>query len=252
MDKKIYSKIISKMKQGKKMLAILLDPEKCVDEKLDKTLFELQKREPDFVFVGGSTKNHSTDRIIEALKEVDAPTMIFPGDTSQFSNKADALLLLSLLSGNNLDYIIGQQKQKALKIKKSTVEVIPTAYILIDGGKKSSVEYVSKTNPIARTNIEEAVSTSVAGELLGMKLVYLEAGSGALLTVPTQMIKAVKKEIDIPLIVGGGIRDEESLKMIYQNGADIVVVGNLFETECEKISSFISLVERINEKIETK
>ncbi len=248
MNKEVYTDIVSKIKKGRKMLAVLLDPEKCVGEQLDKTLSELKKRQPDFIFVGGSTKSHSTDKILDALKVVDVPTIIFPGDVSQFSTNADALLLLSLLSGDNPDYLIGQQKRGALDIKKSKIEVMPTAYLLIDGGKKSSIERVSKTHPISRLEIDEVVATAVAGELLGMKLVYLEAGSGALLPISSQMILAVKEMLDIPLIVGGGIRSEEALKSAYLNGADIVVVGNLFETESEKISSFISLVERINEE----
>ncbi|PIF02669.1 MAG: geranylgeranylglyceryl/heptaprenylglyceryl phosphate synthase [Paludibacter sp.] len=248
MNREIYTKIVSKTEKGEKMLVVLLDPEKCINERLDKTLFELKKKQPDFIFVGGSTKKYSTDTLLEALKDIDVPTIVFPGDVSQFSNKADALLLLSLLSGDNPDYLIGQQRRGALDIKKSKVEVIPTAYLLIDGGKKSSVERVSKTEPISRLDIGEVVSTSVAGELLGMKLVYLEAGSGALLPISSQMISAVKNELDIPLIVGGGIRTEKALKRAYESGADIVVIGNLFETESKKISSFISLVEKINEE----
>ncbi len=249
MNKNIYTEIVVKIRRKEKMLAILLDPEKCIGKHLEKILLELKRKQPHFIFIGGSTKNHSTEDVFEALREVDVPKLIFPGDVSQFSDKADALLLLSLLSGNNPDYLIGQQKREALKIKQSEVEVIPTAYLLIDGGKKSSVEYVSQTKPIDRTNIKEAVSVAVAGELLGMKMVYLEAGSGALLPVEAEMISTVKKHLDIPLIVGGGIRTEEALKKAYRSGADIVVVGNLFETDSEKIVSFISLVEKMNQKV---
>ncbi len=241
MNNLIYKKIKENISAGKKMLAVLLDPEKCIGENFEKTILELGKQQPDFIFVGGSTKSQTTDLLLSQLSEIDAPKILFPGDYSQFSKKADGLLLLSLLSGDNPDYLIGQHRKVAVAIKKTDVEVIPTGYILVDGGRESSVQKVSKTEPIGNDDIQKATSTAVAGELLGMKLIYLEAGSGALKTVTEDMILNVKQNLDIPLIVGGGIRTEEQLEQAYQNGADIVVVGNLFETNPEKITSFISL-----------
>ena len=224
------------------MLAVLLDPEKCVGHTLSNVLSAFDSSLPDFIFIGGSSKSITTEKLFDILKNVPVPKILFPGDASQFTPKADALLYLSLISGRNPDYLIGQHVYSALEIKKSHVEVIPTGYILIDGGNHSSVQRVSKTIPIAADNTDESVSTAVAGELLGVKMIYLEAGSGAANPVSAKTITAVKQKLDIPLIVGGGIRSEKQLKLAVDAGADLIVVGNIFETETEKISDFTHLV----------
>lgn len=224
------------------MLAVLLDPEKCVGHTLSKVLSAFEQSLPDFIFIGGSSKSISTDTLFDLLKNVPVPKILFPGDASQFTPKADALLYLSLISGRNPDYLIGQHVNSALEIKDSRVEVIPTGYILIDGGTLSSVQRVSNTTPIVAVNMVESVSTAVAGELLGMKMIYLEAGSGAAIPVSAETIAAVKQKIDIPLIVGGGIKSEKQLKQALDAGADLIVVGNIFETETAKISGFTHLI----------
>ncbi len=175
-------------------------------------------------------------RFIE--EETQADIVLFPGNASQFTTKADALLYLSLLSGRNSEFQIGQHITSSVAIKKSKIETIPTAYILIDGGKPSSVEYISNTRPIPRDKKEIALSTAIAGELLGMKMVYLEAGSGANIPVPKEMIECVSAGLSLPLIVGGGIKTVEQLKDAYDAGADLVVVGNIFETDMNKIKEF--------------
>lgn len=234
------------------MLAILLDPEKCVEKQLENTLTELRKGVPDFIFIGGSTSRHTSDTLIEALQEVDTPKILFPGDISQFCPTADALLFLSLISGDNPTYLIGQHRQGALTIKQSNIEVIPTGYILIDGGKQSAVEQVSQTTSIASSELKKIEATAVAGELLGMRMIYLEAGSGAKFPIAPHIITAIKRLLNIPLIVGGGITTPFHLQRAYQSGADLVVVGNLFETHPTEIPTFIDLVREINTKRESE
>jgi len=239
--KNTFKKILLNRESNQKMLAILLDPDKCVGRVLSATISALKTDLPDFIFVGGSHTLASTDLFIDLLKEeTKAEIILFPGNASQFSTKANALLYLSLLSGRNAEFLIGQHLTSSVAIKKTNIEVIPTAYILIDGGKPSSVEYISNTRPIPRDKKEIALSTAVAGELLGMRLVYLEAGSGANLTVPMEMIEYVRSGLSLPLIVGGGIKTVEQLKNAFDAGADLVVVGNIFETEPGKISEFIA------------
>ena len=155
------------------------------------------------------------DTLLTALQAFQTPKFLFPGDASQFSKKADGILFLSLISGRNSDYLIGQHVQSALEIKASRIEVIPIGYILIDGGTDSSVSKVSQTDPIAADDIQKATATAVAGELLGMKAIYLEAGSGAKNPVAPKMIAKVKKHLNIPLIVGGGIKSKEQLKTAF-------------------------------------
>ena len=169
------------------------------------------------------------------------PVVLFPGNAFQLTNKADALLLLSLISGRNAEWLIGQHVQAAKAIQQSALETISTGYILIDGGNTTAVERVSKTKPLQRDAIDEVVSTALAGQLLGHKLIYLEAGSGAQNPVPTALIKAVKTAIDIPLIVGGGLTSTDAIKKAYEAGADIVVVGNYLETHLEKMVDFCTV-----------
>ncbi|HKJ07409.1 MAG TPA: geranylgeranylglyceryl/heptaprenylglyceryl phosphate synthase, partial [Flavobacteriaceae bacterium] len=157
------------------------------------------------------------------------PIVLFPGDYTQITNEANALLFLSLLSGQNPEYLINQQIKAVPLLNKSTLEIIPTGYILIDGGTKSSVIKVSNTSPIAQNNIQQAVATAVAGQYKGKKLIYLEAGSGAKIPVNSELIKEVKSQLQIPLIVGGGIKTKKQLEKTYNCGADLVVIGTAFE-----------------------
>lgn len=233
--------------QKKKMLAVLLDPENCANVFLENVCDIFTNYAPDFIFVGGSHTTSNIDKLIDRIKSVTkTPVVLFPGNVTQFSDKADAILFLSLLSGRNPEYLIGQHIYSSLFIKNSGIEVIPTAYLLIDGGRISSVEYISNTRPIPYEKDSIALSTAVAGELLGMQLVYLEAGSGAKQPVSEKMIDTVMKGIDVPLIVGGGIKNTDELLTAYNAGADLVVVGNIFEKEPQKIREFIKQVQELN------
>lgn len=243
----IYTSILQHKAQKSKMLAVLVDPDKCCSAHFEKLTKLLVLHTPDYIFIGGSQLKTPFTPLIQQFKtQLNIPIVLFPGDATQFSANADALLFLSLLSGRNAEYLIGQHVQAALSIKKSGLELIPTGYILIDGGRHSAVQYISNTHPIPADRVEIAISTALAGEMLGMKVIYLEAGSGALQPVASQTIEQVKSELTIPLIVGGGIRTSQQLQAAYQAGADLVVIGNILETEPEKIESFIKTRNHIN------
>lgn len=221
---------------GAKKLAILIDPDKSVFTKKGNDLFsKINLLSPDFIFVGGSTVDAEDLEkcLIQIKSNTNLPVVLFPGGHNQLNEKADGILFLSLLSGRNPDYLIGHQVQAAKHLKKMDLEVVPTAYLLIDGGKASSVSYVSQTTPIPSDQINIAVNTAVAGQLLGFSCVFMDAGSGALNSIPTEMITAVKNEIDLPLIIGGGIRSLAQVEDIYNAGADVVVIGNKIEEDVE-------------------
>jgi len=243
--KYIYKKMLLNREAKRKMLAILLDPDQCRGRVLSSTISALKTDMPDFIFVGGSLTVSSTESLIDILREETKATVIlFPGNAAQFTPKADALLNLSLLSGRNAEFLIGQHVNSAIAIKNSGMEMIPTAYLLIDGGKTSSVEYMSNTRPIPRDKKEIALSTAVAGELLGMRMVYLEAGSGAKIPVSQEMISYVRDGLSLPLIVGGGIKSIPDLENAFEAGADLVVVGNIFESHPEKIAEFVAFTQQ--------
>ena len=233
--KNVLAHIEKSRKENKKLIAILIDPEKCDKTRIDEYLVELEKAKPDFIFVGGSQLKGSVKECVEQLKSANIPIVLFPGNAMQLCPNADALLMLSLISGRNAEYLIGQHIKGAIQIKKSGIEVIPTGYILIDGGKKSAVETVSKTSSIVQHDLELAQSTALAGELLGMQLVYLEAGSGATQSVPPNLIKAVKNMLSIPIIVGGGIKNRETISEKLNAGADLLVIGNHLEEHLEEM-----------------
>jgi putative glycerol-1-phosphate prenyltransferase len=231
MTDSILTYIQKASKKGKKLLAILLDPDKTTFEEISLISKKIENLNANFIFVGGSfVEKGITSVFVKKLKEnTQIPVVLFPGDYSQVTNKADALLFLSLLSGRNPEYLIEQQIKAVPFLKNSTLEIIPTGYILIDGGTNSSVLKVSKTTPIAQNNIDLAVSTAIAGMYKGKQLIYLEAGSGAKIPVNLDLISEVKKNITIPLIVGGGIKTKEQLNNAFKYGADMVVIGTAFE-----------------------
>ena len=213
-----------------KLLAVLIDPEKFQYEDT-KTFLGRLPEAVDFIFVGGSTVDEEVSRrVVTELRQASRlPVVLFPGSYSQLTGLEDALLFLSLLSGRNPEYLIGQQVKAIPRLRKALVEVIPTGYLLLDGGTISAVQRVTGTLPMSQEDIALIVDTAMAGELSGKRLIYLEAGSGASRPVSTRVIKEVKKAITIPLIVGGGIRSLEALKEAYRAGADLVVVGTAFE-----------------------
>lgn len=226
----------------KRALALLLDPEKADLSRLPLSAECL----PDYIFVGGSTGGDPT-AFIRSLRcqlstlNIQLPVILFPGNASQFTPEADAVLYLSLLSGDNPEYLIGQHIKSARPIHDSSVEVIPTAYILIDGGVVTSTMRVTGTkplNPSSDEGIQTIIDTCIAAELMGKKAVYLEAGSGAVNPVSPDIIRAVRAQIALPLIVGGGIRTPEAMQAAYDAGADIVVIGNHFESHPEALKDF--------------
>jgi len=195
------------------------------------------------IFVGGSTvKDNSTTILINEIKKYTVlPIIIFPGDVTQISEQADGLLFLSLISGRNPDYLIQKQVEAASVLRNLNIEVIPTGYILVENGKETTVQKVTGTTPLKRDNIQLIRDTAKAGELLGMQLIYLEAGSGATHSINKEIIEAVKKDIDVPLIVGGGIKNLKQLDAAYTSGADIVVIGNAFEKDEKFFESLIRI-----------
>lgn len=218
------------LSEGKK-IAILIDPDKHTLTSAANIAQKIEKSTANMIFVGGSMVSGSIMPIVETIKQnTKKPVIIFPGSISQLADNADALLLLSLVSGRNPDYLIGNQVQAAFSIEKSGIEYISTAYILIDGGKRSSVEYVSNTIPIPGDKPDLAAATALAAKMIGMKAVYLEAGSGAINPVSEKIINAVKQNVKLPLIVGGGLRSLQSIEKAFNAGADIAVVGTAVES----------------------
>lgn len=227
----IYQDILNSIKTHEKLLAVLIDPEKMRIESVMKFIEKVNSSVATHIFVGGSTvPEELTEALVIVIKKhTQLPVLLFPGDISQITNKADGLLYLSLLSGRNPDYLIGKHVESISKLRDSSLEVIPTGYILIENGKETSVQRVTGTTPMPRTNIQHIVDTAKAGEWLGMKLIYLEAGSGALHPVSNDIISQVKGDLNIPLIVGGGIKSKVQLENAYNSGADLVVIGTAFE-----------------------
>ncbi len=230
MQHSIYDSIYFAKANGTKLLAILLDPDKINWEETDILIQKIIDSPATHILVGGSvvvTENIST--LIETLKPCRLPICIFPGHPSQISNNADGILLLSLLSGRNPDFLIQHHVDSAKTLKSSGLEIIPTAYLLIDGGTESAVKKVSKTTPLNQNNLDEIVSTAIAGELLGNKLIYLEAGSGAKNRVSNEIISSVCENVEIPVLVGGGIVSASEIQQAYRAGASLVVIGTAFE-----------------------
>ncbi|MAY85019.1 MAG: geranylgeranylglyceryl/heptaprenylglyceryl phosphate synthase [Flavobacteriales bacterium] len=227
----IYSRIKENADASKKMLAFLVDPDKAEDAYLEKLCELAAAQSVDIFLVGGSLlTGGDLEACINKLKSLSTiPVIIFPGSPSQISESADALLFLSLLSSRNAEMLIGQQVVAAPYLYKCNIEVISTAYLLIDGGKQTTASYISNSTPIPADKSEIAAYTALAGQYLGMKQIYLDAGSGALNNIPSDLIKAVSEKIDIPLIVGGGIDNHDKIKAAHDAGADIVVIGNALE-----------------------
>lgn len=225
--------IYKNIQNNTKQLAVLIDPDKFLVEKTAAFIEKVNTSIATHIFVGGSIVNdYATDILVEEIKKhTQLPVILFPGDVTQITKKADAILFLSLISGRNPEYLIGKHVEAISKLKDSNLEVISTGYILIESGKNTAVQQVTETVPMTENDIQNIVNTAKAGELLGMKLIYLEAGSGASFPVSEHIISTVKKEIKIPLIVGGGIRTLEQLKNAYLWGADLVVIGTAFEED---------------------
>ncbi|MFT5753743.1 MAG: phosphoglycerol geranylgeranyltransferase [Flavobacterium sp.] len=231
--KSIYLEILNSKKKGEKLLAILIDPDKIQLGQLDNLIEKINQSPATHVFVGGSlVETNLIDVIIKQIKQVcNLPILLFPGSPSQISKYADGILFLNLISGRNPDYLIEHQVNAVPILEKTNLEVISTGYVLIENGKQTAVERVSQTKPLKRNNIDYVCQTAKAGEYMGNKLIYLEAGSGAEKAIPLVMIKEVSKKITIPLIVGGGITTKVGIQNAFSSGADLVVIGTAFEND---------------------
>ena len=229
---------------SRKKIAVLIDPDKHNDNSLYKLISESEQANIDFFLVGGIILLNPIDDAIAKIKnQTKVPLILFPGNLMQLSSKADAMLLLSLISGRNPELLIGNQVLAAPIIRNANISTFSTGYMLIGTGKTTSVEYISNTSPIPANKVDIAIATAMAGELLGMKLIYMDGGSGADEPVPLEMIKEVKSNINIPLIIGGGLKTPAHVHSACSSGADIVVVGNVLEKESAKISEFSDIVQ---------
>ena len=235
----IYNNILKSKAKNEKLLAVLLDPDKIDLDDVEILIEKIKQSPATHIFIGGSlVKNNIIDELIIRIRQFSPfggrgalPIVLFPGNPSQISNKADAILFLSLISGRNPDFLIEHQVKAAPILKQTQLEIISTGYILIESGTETAVQRVSKTNPLDRNNPDLVLATAQAGTMLGNKLIYLEAGSGAKQAVPLEMIKKVAQNIEIPLVVGGGIIDLQGIQKAYDFGADLVVIGTAFEND---------------------
>lgn len=242
----VYQEILSRTEQGRKQLAVLVDPDKLLNKDVENIAVNSAKSGVDYFFVGGSLLvNNELDQCIKTLKaNSEIPVILFPGNNMQLSWKADAILFLSLISGRNAEMLIGRHVIAAPYLKLSPLEVISCGYMLVESGKATAVQYMSNTMPIPSDKLDIAICTAIAGEMLGLKLIYLEAGSGAQYSIPIPMIEQVKQNINIPLIAGGGLRTPENVQDAAIAGADIIVVGNVFEKNSGLISEMADAVHK--------
>jgi putative glycerol-1-phosphate prenyltransferase len=229
---------------GNKSIALLLDPDKANGDSLREILKIADENKTDYIFAGGSLTFTGIDILIDEIKKLSQiPVVLFPGNLLQLTLKADMILLLSLISGRNPELLIGNHVIAAPHLKNVRKKLISVGYILINCGNKTSVEYISQTEAIPSGKPEIAVATALAGEMLGLQMIYLEAGSGAANPVPVNLVKAVRQNISIPLAVGGGIKNKEEVEQLFNAGADLIVLGNA----CEKNPKLLTEACRIRD-----
>lgn len=233
------------------MFAVLIDPDDVSAKELDRLRHLIANSPVELVLVGGSllTKNQLEETVSYLKRTISQPVIIFPGHNLHYSDHADALLFLSLLSGRNPEYLIGQHVVAAPTLKQSPLEVIPTGYILVDGGAPTTVSYMSNTSPVPANKPDIAMSTAIAGELLGMSAIYLDAGSGADHSVPVEMICQVRNNIDLPLIVGGGIQTPEQALERSRAGANVIVVGSAIEQDQNMLGKISEAIREKNQSV---
>jgi len=248
MKHKLYQHIKEKKEQGRKSFAVLIDPDKVDHAKTEQLVHLATEAHVDYFFVGGSLVISNTlDECIKQIKAAcNVPVILFPGSPSQVSKYADALLYLSLISGRNPELLIGQHVISAPFVKKSGLEIMPTGYMVIDGGAPTTVSYISNASPIPADKNEIAMCTAMAGEMLGMQLIYMDAGSGARRAITETMIEKVASHIEAPLIVGGGICEPEKAYLNCKAGADIIVVGNAIEKNTSLIKEMSDAVHQVS------
>lgn len=247
MKNNIYHSLVSRKQRHKKSFAVLIDPDKVNDTSMKDTISLSVEAKVDYFFVGGSLViSNYLDDCIELIKSsCDIPVLIFPGSPSQVSKYADALLYLSLISGRNPELLIGQHVVSAPIVKQSGLEIISTGYMVVDGGAPTTVSYISNASPLPSDKNEIAMCTAMAGEMLGMKLIYMDAGSGARKAISENMIEKVSSCISVPLIVGGGITEPEKAYNNCKAGADVIVVGNAIEKDSKLIKEIAAAIHSI-------
>jgi phosphoglycerol geranylgeranyltransferase len=247
MKQELYLQLAEKKSLGRKSFTVLIDPDKVDNTKIEQLVTLATEAKVDYFFVGGSLviSNHLDECIQQIKASCDIPVILFPGSPSQVSRYADALLYLSLISGRNPELLIGQHVVSAPFVKKSALEIMPTGYMVIDGGAPTTVSYISNATPIPSDKNEIAMCTAMAGEMLGMKLIYMDAGSGAKRPIPEEMIHKVATHIEAPLIIGGGIIDPEKAYINCKAGADVIVVGNAIEKDTSLIKEMAAAVHSV-------
>lgn len=233
MTNRIYQSLVQQKQQGHKSFAVLIDPDKVTPPIIDDLIERVTQARVDYLLVGGSLViSNRLDEVVTQLKSnCDIPVVLFPGSPSQITRHADALLYLSLISGRNPELLIGQHVISAAAVKQSGLEIISTGYMVIDGGAPTTVSYISNAAPIPSDKNEIAQCTAMAGEMLGMKLIYMDAGSGAKKAISESMIEKVAQVIEVPLVIGGGIKDPEKAYLNCKAGADVIVIGNAIEKD---------------------
>jgi putative glycerol-1-phosphate prenyltransferase len=247
----IYHSLTERKKSGKRSFAVLVDPDKVNEDSMEQLVELSVEAKVDYFLVGGSLViSNYLDECVQLIKKSCAiPVILFPGSPSQVSKYADALLYLSLISGRNPELLIGQHVVSAPVVKQSGLEIMPTGYMVIDGGAPTTVSYISNAAPLPADKNEIAMCTAMAGEMLGMKLIYMDAGSGARKAISESMIEKVAGCIDIPLIVGGGIVNPEKAYRNCKAGADVIVVGNAIEKDASLIKEMAAAVHSIPVKV---
>jgi putative glycerol-1-phosphate prenyltransferase len=239
---KVLSNITEAKRSNKKLFSLLIDPDNCSGQEAEKTAIAARDSGVDLLFVGGSLLVN--DRLFDTVQIIkancDIPVVLFPGDNMQVVPNADAILLLSVISGRNAEMLIGKHVVAAPRLKNSGLEIIPTGYMLIDSGRATTASYMSNTNPIPHDKDDIAACTAMAGEMLGLKTIFLDGGSGAQNSVSPSMIKRVNDHVESPIIVGGGLKTPEMAKARFDAGATVVVVGNAIEKDSSLLQELAS------------
>ncbi|MEO6136952.1 MAG: geranylgeranylglyceryl/heptaprenylglyceryl phosphate synthase [Ginsengibacter sp.] len=247
----IYSDLCERKAKGQKSFAVLIDPDNVNDEMMEQLIKLAIAAKVDYFLVGGSLviSSYLDQCVLFIKKNCSIPVLLFPGSPSQVTKYADALLYLSLISGRNPELLIGQHVVSAPAIRKTGLEILSTGYMVIDGGAPTTVSYISNAAPLPANKNDIAVCTAMAGEMLGMKLIYMDAGSGARIPITESMIQKVSQNIEVPLFVGGGITDPEKAYLNCRAGADIIVVGNAIEKDESLIMDMASAVHSVSAKL---
>lgn len=247
MKQDIYTQLRERKLRGQKSFAVLIDPDKVNPSAVEQLVRLSVDANVDYFLVGGSLViSNQLDEVVQQIKaSCDIPVILFPGSPSQISNYADALLYLSLISGRNPELLIGQHVISAPFVKQSGLEIISTGYMVVDGGAPTTVSYISNATPLPSDKNEIAMCTAMAGEMLGMKVIYMDAGSGAKRAISEHMIQAVAQQIEVPLIIGGGITDPEKAYRNCKAGADVIVIGNAIEKNATLIREMATAIHSV-------